>query len=168
LLVQSSLSLDDLATRYRHAQDAAERSHGQIIWLFAQGKTTHEVAEVTCYSLSWIRTLVHRYNQAEPNGLGDLRQRNPGGLCLVSGEQQEDLQHALDDPPPDGGLWSGAKVAAWILERTGRQVPPQRGWEYFKRLQFSPSILRPRPRDAQRDCSKRAKKVGAGSLVCST
>ncbi len=32
----------------------------------------------------------------------------------------------------------------WILARTGRNVHPQRGWEYLTRLGYSKRILRPR------------------------
>ena len=48
------LSIDELAQRYRQAQNPIERSHFQIIWLLAQGKRTEAVAEVTGYSRSWI------------------------------------------------------------------------------------------------------------------
>lgn len=144
LTVQAHLSLEELAARYRAAKNAVERSHWQIIWLLAQGKTTHEIAEVTGYSVAWIRALIHRYNQRGPAALGDQRHTNPGGVFILSSEQQAELQQTLDAPPPDGGLWSGPKVAVWILERTGRQVHPQRGWEYLKRLEFSQRVLRPR------------------------
>ena len=163
LLVQTYLSLDALATRYRATTDAVERSHWQIIWLLAQGKKTQEVAEVTGYSVLWIRTLVHRYNQTGPTGLADQRHRNPGGVCILSDEQQTRLQQALDEPPLDGGLWSGPKVAAWIFEQTGRQVHPQRGWEYLKRLQFSHRVLRPRHAKADLAAQEAFKKTSPAS-----
>src|SRR3954451_25103043 len=34
-------------------------------------------------------------------------------------------------PPADGGLWTGPKVATWMAARLGRQVRPQRGWDYL-------------------------------------
>ncbi len=45
--IEPYLSLDELEAGYRKAKDAVERSHWQMIWLLAQGKFTHEVAEVT-------------------------------------------------------------------------------------------------------------------------
>jgi transposase len=33
---------------------------------------------------------------------------------LLDAEQRERLDRALDDPPPDGGLWTGRLVAQWI------------------------------------------------------
>jgi transposase len=145
LTAKPHLSLDELAARYRSSKVAVERSHWQIVWLLAQGKTTQEIATVTGYSVPWIRAIIHRYNHAGPAVLGDLRRANPGGSFLLSAAQQAKLQQTLDaSPPPDGGLWSGPKVAAWILAQTGRQVSPQRGWEYLKRLGFSQRVLRPR------------------------
>ena len=87
---------------------------------------------------------MRRYNQDGPQALGDRRHHNPGGTFLLSPEQQVQLHQALDEPPPDGGLWSGPKVARWIYRQLGRQVPLQRGWEYLKRLNYSQRVLRPR------------------------
>ncbi len=55
-------------------------------------------------------------------------------LPLAARPRQEQLVASLEEPPPDGGQWTGRKVAQWILARTGRKVHPQRGWEYLKRL----------------------------------
>ncbi|MCC3466298.1 MAG: helix-turn-helix domain-containing protein, partial [Microcoleus sp. PH2017_06_SFM_O_A] len=53
----------------------------------------------------------------------------------LSPEQQEELRQALQGPAPDGGDWTGPKVARWIAEKTGSaHVWPQRGWDYLKRL----------------------------------
>ena len=164
LTANSHLSLDELAARYRSSKEAVERSHWHIIWLLAQGKTTQEIAAVTGYSVPWIRALIHRYNDAGPAALGDLRRANPGGRFLLSAVQQADLQQTLDtSPPPDGGLWSGPKVAAWILAHTGRQVSPQRGWEYLKRLEFSQCVLRPRHAKADPAAQEAFKKTSPTS-----
>jgi transposase len=144
ITVKTHLSLEALETRYRKAKDAVERSHWQIIWLLAQGKTTNEIAESTGYCTAWIRTLAHRYNNEGPQGLGDRRHSNSGGTCILSHEQQAQLQRDLEEPPADGGLWTGPKVAHWIERQTGRKVHPQRGWEYLTRLNYSKRVLRPR------------------------
>lgn len=47
-------------------------------------------------------------------------------------------------PRPMGGVWTGPNVAVWIKEQTGREVHPQRGWEYLRRLNDSTRVLRPR------------------------
>jgi Winged helix-turn helix len=72
----------------------------------------------------------------EGNSSVDLSE-SPRGTCLLSPEQQAQRQQALEEPPADGGLWTGPKVACWIESHTGRQVHAQQGWEYLKRLNYS-------------------------------
>ncbi len=144
ITVKAHLSVEAIETRYRKTKDPVARSHWQIIWLLAQGKTTKEVNQVTGYCLSWIRTIAHRYNQVGPQGIGDRRHANPGGIFILSTQLQERLVEALENPPPGGGLWTGRQVARWIFSQTGRKVHPQRGWEYLKRLNYSKRVLRPR------------------------
>jgi transposase len=138
ITVLAHLSIEEIETRYRNTKDAVERSHWQIIWLLAQEKTTSEIAEVTGYCPTWIRTLAHRYNDKGPAALGNRRHHNPGGTFILSQEQQAQLEQDLDAGAPDGGLLGGVrtgpKVARWIFVHTGRKVHPQRGWEYLKRL----------------------------------
>ncbi len=68
---------------------------------------------------------------------------------LLSQEEQEELRAALQQPPEDGGLWSGPKVAHWMAQRLGRKVAPQRGWDYLQRLGHSSRV--PRPQHAKAD-----------------
>jgi transposase len=142
--VADHLPLEEVAMRYRKAKEGLARGHWQVIWLIAQGISAQHVADMTSYSYTWVRTLVQRYNQDGPNALGDGRHGNAGGHCIVSAQQQQQLQEALSHEPSDGGLWSGPKVANWITEQTGRIVHPQLGWEYLRRLHFSKRVLRPR------------------------
>jgi transposase len=138
------LSLDELEQRYRQATDPVERSHLQMIWLLACGKRVREVAEVTGYCANWIRIVARRYNQNGPWTLADQRQYNAGAPSLLSHEHQQQLQQILAQAPPEGGLWTGPKVARWLGRQLGRKVYPQRGWDYLKRLGFSLQVPRPR------------------------
>jgi hypothetical protein len=47
---------------YRAAKEPVLRSHWQIIWLLAHGRTSAHVAASTGYSVKWIRTVAQRYN----------------------------------------------------------------------------------------------------------
>jgi transposase len=149
LAVKPHLSLEEVENHYRKAKDPVVRSHWQIVWLLAQGKTTKQIVEYTGYSLSWIRTIAHRYNEGGPQALGDRRHNNPGAEAILSAELQEQLRQELQSPPADQGLWTGRKVAAWIKEKTGRQVHPQRGCEYLRRL--GGTLRMPRIRHAKAD-----------------
>lgn len=151
LSIEEHLPVGELEQRYRAARDGVERSQWQIIWLLAGGATSQEVAEVTGYSRPWVRELAKRYNTRGAAGIGDGRHRNPGPARLLSTAQQEELGRALDGPGPQGGRWSGPQVAGWIAERVGHSVPAQRGWEYLRRLGFTPRV--PRPRHAKADAA---------------
>jgi transposase len=148
IVIAAHAGADELEAQYRAASDPVERSQRQIVWLLACGRSRAEVAAVTGYSPRWVSTVLARYNAAGPAGLGDRRHANAGGPPLLDAAAQAALDEVLDAPPPDGGLWTGRKVAAWLARRTGRaRVAPQRGWDYLVRTGHSRRV--PRPRHAQ-------------------
>ncbi len=147
---------NELHQHYRACTGSVERSHWQIIWLKSQGKSTPEIAASVGYSENWIRTIIHRYNKRGAEGLADRRHGNPGADPLLCQEQQAELEQVLaHEKAPDGGLWTGPKIARWIEEKTGREkVHDQRGWDYLMRLGFSAQT--PRPRHEQADAAAQA------------
>jgi transposase len=149
LLIPPHLSLTELEQRYRRATDPVARSQWQIVWLLSSGTPTAEVARVTGYSINWVRELARRYREEGPPGIGDRRHTNPGAAPLLTREQQEQLRAALRGPAPDGGLWTCRSVANWMSQTLGRPVSVQRGWEWMRRLGFTPQ--RPRPRETRAD-----------------
>src|SRR3954451_21130448 len=138
------LTADELYHRYREEQHPIKRTHLQILWLVTSGRPAKVAAEMTGYSQRWISVLVGRYNEAGVDGLGDLRRLNPGSRPLLEADHLERLDHALDDPPPDGGLWTGRLVAQWICGLIGRLVSPRRGLEYLRSLGFTRQVARAR------------------------
>jgi transposase len=124
-----------------------------LTWL-AWGVTGVRAAGVSGYSPKWVGRLVRRYNAGGPEAVADKRHQNRGAAPLLSVEQRAQLTEALEGPAPDGGLWTGPKVAGWMSEQLGRAVRPQRGWEYLRRCGFTPH--RPRPRHAQADAAAQA------------
>ncbi len=144
----SHLTVDELGQRYKTAQSSAEARRYHVLWLIAQGHTAKAAAELIGLSDKWVRTLVQRYNETGPAGLRDGRADNPGHAPLLSPDQQHALFQVLQAPPFEGGIWTGRKVAAWIKRETGITTHPQRGWEYMRRLGFSPQVPRPRHSEA--------------------
>lgn len=143
------LELAELEQRYRQATDRVARSQWQIIWLLAQGQSTQQIVQNTGYSATWIGTIAKRYNREGPDSIGDRRHANPGAASLLSAEQLAELDAALERPAPDGGLWTGPKIAQWMSDKLGEKVHPQRGWELLQRLNYRSYV--PRPRHAKAD-----------------
>jgi transposase len=148
MAIAPHLTVAELEQRYRQAGDSVARSQWQMLWLLAGGRPTAEVARVTGYSVRWVQEIARRY-RVGPEAVGDRRHRNPGAAPLLNEEQQAQLRAALAGPAPDGGLWSCRQVAAWMGAQVGRSVDPARGWEWMRRLGFTPQ--RPRPRATRAD-----------------
>jgi transposase len=147
--LQTELTVEELHEGYRKASEPVERTHWQILWLMKEGHAPREVAERVGYSARWVRTIVGRYNRQETQALSNHRLTLPGAKPLLSQEQQQALEEALQQPPADGGLWSGPKVAQWMQEQLGRPVDARRGWDYLQRLGYSSRV--PRPKHAEAD-----------------
>ncbi len=106
LRLKSYLSAEELKQRYRNSSDPVERSHYQIIWLLASGKTVKEVSSITSYSTKWIDHLASRYNQLGATGLSDRRKQNQGQKPLLDDLELAYLWQRLQTPPR---LW-------WFME----------------------------------------------------
>jgi transposase len=158
--IRADLSAEELEQRYRRAQDPVARSQWQMVWLLACGQRSEQVAESTGYSLTWIYMIARRYNADGENGIGDRRHRNPGGSRLLTQEQQAELDRALEGAAPDGGVWTVAKVAAWISAQTGRTIGLGTGWRYLQRLDRRRYAPRPRHVKADAAAQQAFKKKG--------
>src|SRR5688572_14269244 len=158
-------STEELERRYKAASDGIERGHLQIIWLLSQGRSAKFVAEVTGYTPTWVSKILWRYNDHGLAGLGDGRLDNPGAAPLLDEVQLEELRDVVSEPPPDGGLWTGRKVARWIAGRIGREVSPQRGVEYLRRLDLTRQVPRPANPKASLYEQARFKKTRAAKLA---
>jgi transposase len=144
------LPLEELEARYRAARDVTEARHTQAIWLLAQGRTFVEVGEVMAFAPRRVEELAARHNALGPTALGDRRRRNGRAASLLTEDVLAALAERLRTPPEEGGLWSGARVAAWMARHLGlERVHPRRGWDALKRIGWSVQAPRPRhPRAA--------------------
>ena len=131
---QEALSRADITVRSTSASTAIERRRWQVIGLLADGAPQAEIVARTGYRPRTIREIAQRYRERGSAGLADRRQRSVGAAPILTENQQHDLRQALQNPAPDGGAWTGPKVARWIAARTGKRVHRQRGWEYLRRL----------------------------------
>src|SRR4029077_5895984 len=122
------LSSDELEARYEAAADPVAKSHFHALWLLSCGYEIEEVAEILSFSPRWIRALLKRYNEVGAQALGDQRIHNGTKPTILTPEALASLKERIKTPPDDGGLWSGPKIARWLLEvHRGGAPPSHRG-----------------------------------------
>src|SRR5262249_40664610 len=162
LPIAPHLSPAQIARRYRACRTGVEKTHWQAIWLLTRTATPPTPAAVAAHlglTPSRVRTLLKRWNAEGPGGLADRRVTGSGGRPKLSAEQQAALFEALQGRPPDGGLWTGPKVAADVRDRWGVAVRPETGWRWLTGLGLSPQVPRPRnPGAATPDEQRRGKR----------
>lgn len=140
------LTAAELRGRYRACRDRKEGRRWHALWLVSGGRSAAEVAALVGLDASYVRRLVRRYNADGPASVADGHRANPGGpRTRLTAAQQAALRAALAGEPPGGGLWTGARVAAWIDAATEPDTPtwPQLGWVYLRRLGQTPQMPRP-------------------------
>ena len=135
--IEPYLTIEELKVRYRQARDTTEARRWHLLQLVASGWTIKQSADVVGLNYDYAKEIIRRYNSEGPSSIKNRsRERQPPvAKSLLTSMQQQELKQALQGPAPDGGDWSGPKVAEWIAQKTGRHhVWPQRGWDYLKRL----------------------------------
>src|SRR3954465_1306547 len=162
--VADHLSVSALEQQYRSCTDVTAARPLQTIWLLAKGHEMAEVAATVSYAPRWVERLLARYNAHGPQALGDLRRRNGTSPSVLRPDLLEKLKARLREPPPDGGLWTSPKVAAWMAGELGlAAVLPQRGWGALKAINWSVQKPRPRhPASATPEEREAFKKAGHG------
>src|SRR5438045_2468667 len=116
------LTLEEIYRRYRACRAGVEKTHWHLIWLMArpqQPLAPAHAAAALGLSAVWARALLKRWNAQGPDGLADRRAGTCGGHSKLTADQQVDLWAALQQPPPDGGLWTGPKVVRYVRDRWG-------------------------------------------------
>lgn len=146
--LEEHLSRDELRRYYLKCDHLADRSRWHALWLVSLGKSGNEAARLVGRSSGWVSELVRSYNKRGPEAAPTLKHkgRQQGGreACLKWGTEEEaELRKALVQKAADGGIWTAAKVAAWLGGRRGRKVHLVTGWRTLKRLRQSGQLPRP-------------------------
>jgi transposase len=143
--------------KYRACRHPVEKVRWHAIWLLLRAdepRTPAQVAELVGLSVITTRAVLRRWNADGPGGLADRRKDN-GSKPRLTDAQRADLFTALKGRPPDGGLWSGPKVAAYVRDRWGVAVWPQTGWRWLRDLGFTLQVPRPRHPKAAGSAARR-------------
>jgi transposase len=151
LPIARHLTANQARAKYRSCRHPIEKVRWHAIWLLLrtdEPRTPTQVGELVGLSVITTRAVLHLWNADGPAGLTDRRAGNGSKPRLTDGQRAE-LFAALKKRPPDGGLWTGPKVAASVRDRWGVTVWPQTGWRWLKDLGFTLQVPRPRhPRSA--------------------
>src|SRR5262245_35581870 len=134
---QPRLNRAELEAHLAAATTPDERRRVQVLLYLAGGVPLTEITRMTGYRPRSIRQIAHRYLEIGAASLVDQRAFAQGAASLLSAEEQIELRKALQGVPPEGGAWTGGKVAQWMAAKTGKPVHRQRGWEYLRRLTAS-------------------------------
>jgi transposase len=134
---QTKLNRAELEAHLAAATAPDERRRVQVLLYLAAGVPLTDIAEMTGYRPRSIRQIAQRYIEIGAASLVDRRVFARGAASLLSAEEQIELCNALQGVPPDGGAWTGGKVARWMAAKTGKPVHRQRGLEYLRRLTAS-------------------------------
>jgi transposase len=150
--------------KYRACRHPVEKTRWHALWLLLRTdevRTPAQVAGVVGLSVITVRDVLHRWNDRGPDGVADGRKGN-GAKPRLTDAQRADLFAALKGRPPDGGLWTGPKVARYVRDRWAVRVCPQTGWQWLVDLGFTLQVPRPsHPKSADLPTRRRWKKTSA-------
>jgi transposase len=142
------LTTNELRQRYRSCQKPQEKARWHALYLISKGIVAADAARRVGRANSWITNLARRYNQDGAAAVTRKKSIKPSHRACLDAKLGKELDQALRLAAPDGGLWSGPKVAAWIAEKTGHTTHRTTAWRALQKLGFS--IQTPRPANKRR------------------
>ena len=153
---------NQIRAKYRACRHPVEKVRWHAVWLLArtdETRTPARVAALVGLADVTVRHVLHRWNAAGPDGLTDRRKGN-GSEPRLTPRRRGALYAALQARPPDGGVWTGPKVAKYVRGRWGVAVGPVTGWRWLRDLGFTLQVPRPsHPRAADRATRRAWKKT---------
>lgn len=159
------LSYAAIQKHERSCTSVVEREHWQILRLMSRpgyALSAAEAALVVDRTPDAVRRVVRRYNKEGPDGLQDRRRGHSGRKALLSETKRQQLFSELQRYPPDGGLWTGPKVALRVAEYAGIRVSAVTGWQYLRKLGFTLQVPRPRHSNTATEEERRVWKKNTG------
>src|SRR6476620_5375176 len=116
---QTRLNRAELEAHLAAATAPDERRRVQVLLHLAAGTPLAEIVGMTGYRSRSIRQIAQRYIKIGADSLVDHRAFAQGAASLLSADEQIELRNALQGVLPDGGAWTGVKVAQWMAAKTG-------------------------------------------------
>lgn len=138
-------TVNQVWAKYRACRHPVEKARWHAVWLLARTdvpRTAALVADVVGLSSVTVRAVRRRWNDHGPAGLGDRRKGN-GAPPKLTPRRRAAPYAGLQKRPPDGGLWTGPKVARYVRDRWHVVVRPETGWRWLRDLGFTRQVPRP-------------------------
>jgi transposase len=146
--LKTHLTTTELHQRYRSCQKPQEKTRWHALYLISKGVVAADAARRVGRANSWVSHLARRYNQDGAAAITRQKPTKPSHRACLNAQLGKELDQALRLAAPDGGLWTGPKVAAWIGEKTGRNAHRTTAWRALQKLVFS--LQTPRPANKRR------------------
>src|SRR5215472_3297880 len=111
---------------YLSCRHPVEKVRWHALWRLARAdcpRRPAQVAPLVGLSDVAVRALRRRWNRQGPDGLLDRRRGN-GRAAKLGARRWAALARAVARRPPDGGLWTGPKVARYVSDRWGLRLRP--------------------------------------------
>lgn len=159
LKVSPHLTANEVVARFKKCSDTGERLRWQAVMLKGEGRSARDIADICKKEVDWVRRTVRAYNAGGPEALKDHRVTN-GQAPVLDAAGLAELDAALRGAAPDGGFWTGKKVARWIGQKIGRSVSEHTGVGYLRKLNFTKQVPRPKHPDADEKAQDAFKKGG--------
>ena len=142
------LTTEEMKTKFYNCQRAQEKLRWQALYLISKGEKRGHIIRRLGRTQGWIANLVKHYNQEGESAVLNKKIGQLKSSRRVSAELAIELEAALRQRAPDGGIWTSNKVATWIQEKTGEKTHPTTALRAMHRLGFS--LQSPRPKHNKR------------------
>ena len=141
-----------LRKELRGCQSEVVRRQLEILRLTKLGYMRHNVAEIVEVSEETIRNVIRGFNELGFAGVVEDKRRFNRSQPAITPDQERQLREALAGRAPDGGLWNGRKVGAWMASTFGIPVGKRLGSSTLLRLNFT--LQRPQKRHVKGDAAR--------------
>jgi transposase len=144
IVLEAHLTKEELHQRYRACSKPNEKLRWKALYLIASGKRAADAARRVGRSSAWVSKVTARYNVRGARAVADKAAATARGTApTLNPALALELDAALHQSAPDGGLWTANKVAEWILAKTGRRLHESSAWRILRSLGFTVQTARP-------------------------
>jgi transposase len=141
----------------KHIHPAKEFKRNLAIRLFKQGESTEKIADLTGYSISWVKQLYRTYQRLGSDGL--VLQKPGGSVCRLTDDNFITLRSILDKGSIayglEGDFWDRKRVKYVIKETFNIEYDVKHISDILAKMGYT--LQKPRKKDFRQDDAQVAK-----------